>query len=168
MRNFSGIMLFTFLLFAGSLSAQTLKFGHIDSQQLLLVMPERDAAQKAITKVQTDLEAQLATMQKELNDKGKEYAAQQKTLTDAIRTTKEEELQSINQRIQTFQQQASDNLQKEEAKQMQPVVDKAKKAISDVGKELGLIYIFEVNGVLYHSEQSIDLLPLVKTKLGIK
>jgi len=31
-----------------------------------------------------------------------------------------------------------------------------------------LIYVFEAaNGILYHSEQSIDLTPLVKAKLGI-
>ena len=168
MRNFSRVILLSLFLFAGGLSAQTLKFGHIDFQQLLQLMPEREVAQKAMTKVQSDLEAQLATMQKELQDKGKEYIAQQKTLTDAVRVTKEDELQSLQQRIQTFQQQAQENLQKEESKLFQPIIEKAKKAIADVGKDQGLLYIFEVNGVLYHSEQSIELLSLVKTKLGIK
>jgi len=168
MRNFSRVILVSLFLFAGGLSAQTLKFGHIDFQQLLQLMPEREVAQKEMAKVQSDLEAQLATMQKELQDKGKDYLAQQKTLTDAIRVTKEDELQSLQQRIQTFQQTAQENLQKEESKRFQPIIDKAKKAISDVGKEQGLLYIFEVNGVLYHSEQSIDLLAMVKTKLGIK
>jgi outer membrane protein len=168
MRNFSRVILFSFLLFAGSLSAQNLKFGHIDFQQLLQLMPERDAAQKEMAKVQSDYEAQLATMQKELQDKGKEYLAAQKTLTDAVRVTKEDELQSLQQRIQTFSQTAQENLQKEEAKRFQPIIDKARKAITDVGKEQGLLYVFEVNGVLYHSDQSIDIIGPVKTKLGIK
>jgi outer membrane protein len=168
MRNISRVILFSIILFAGGLSAQTMKFGHIDFQQLLQLMPERDVAQKAFAKVQSEMEAQLATMQKELQDKGKEYLAQQKTLTEAVRTTKEDELQSLQQRIQTFQQQAQENLQKEESKQYQPIIEKARKAIADVGKEQGLMYVFEVNQVLYHADQSIDLLPLVKTKLGIK
>ena len=168
MRNFSRVILFSFLLFAGSLSAQTLKFGHIDVQQLLQLMPERDVAQKEMTKVQSDYESQLTIMQKELQDKGKEYLAQQKTLTDAVRITKEDELQSLQQRIQTFSQTAQENLQKEEAKRFQPIIEKARKAISDVGKEQGFVYVFDVNGVLYHSEQSVDLLPMVKSKLGIK
>jgi len=168
MRNFSRVILLSVCLFAGGLSAQTLKFGHIDFQQLLQLMPEREVAQKAMTKVQGEMEAQLATMQKELQEKGKDYLAQQKTLTEAIRTTKEDELQSIQQRIQTFQQQAQENFQKEESKQFQPIIEKARKAIAEVGKEQGLMYVFEVNGVLYHSEQSMELLPLVKTKLGIK
>lgn len=168
MKNISRIALISFLLFAGSLSAQSLKFGHIDFQQLLQAMPERDAAQKAMAKVQADLDAQNTTMQKDYQDKLKEYQAQQKTLTDAIRAAKEDELQSIATRIQNFQQQAQDNLQKEEAKQFQPIIDKARKAIADVGKEQGLLYVFEINGILYHSEQSVDILSLVKAKLGIK
>jgi outer membrane protein len=168
MRNILRVVLFAALLFAGGLSAQTLKFGHIEFQQLFQAMPERDVAQKAVEKVQTDLENQLAAMQKELNEKGKAYVAQQKTLSDAVRATKEDEINSIQQRIQNFSQQAQENMQKEQAKQFQPIIDKARKAVSDVAKEQGLIYVFEVTGLLYHSDQSIDLLPLVKKKLGLK
>jgi outer membrane protein len=85
-----------------------------------------------------------------------------------VRATKEDEINSIQQRIETFRQQAQENLSKEETKQFQPIIDKVKKAITDVAKEQGLIYVFEVNGLLYHSDQSIDLLPLVKKKLGLK
>jgi len=137
-------------------------------KQLLQAMPESDVAQKAYAKVGADMEAELATMQKDLSEKSKAYMAQLKTLTDVIRNVKEQEIQSLNQRIRTFQEQAQDNLQKEEAKLSQPIMEKARKAIAEVGKEQGLLYIFEVNGLLYHSDQSIELLPLVKTKLGIK
>lgn len=168
MRNFSRVILFSLVLFAGGLSAQTLKFGHIDVQQLVSAMPEKEVAQKAYAKVGTDMETLLTQMQKDLSEKSKEYMAQMKTLSDVVRKVKEDEIQSLNQRIQSYQQQAQENLQKEEAKLFQPIMEKARKAISDVGKEHGLLYVFEVNGILYHSDQSIDLLPLVKTKLGIK
>jgi outer membrane protein len=168
MRNISRVILFCLILFAGGLSAQTPKFGHIEFQALLQLMPEKEVAQKAMTKVQSDLEAQMATMQKEYADKMKEYMAQQKTLSDAIKATKEDELNSINQRIQSYQPQAQEQLQKEQEKLFQPIIEKARKAIADVGKEQGLTYVFDVNQFLYHSEQSIDLLSLVKTKLGIK
>lgn len=168
MKKLFRVVLFCLALFAGTLSAQTLKFGHIELQQLIQAMPEREVAQKAYAKVGADLEAQLASMQKDLTEKSKEYVAQLKTLSEAIRTAKEAEIQSLNQRIQNFQQQAQENLQKEEAKLFQPVMGKARKAISDVAKEQGLLYVFEVNGLLYHSEKSIDLLPFAKTKLGVK
>jgi len=170
MRNFLKVIVFCTVLFSGGLSAQTLKFGHIDFQQLLQLMPEREAAKTALEKIQTDLESKLGAMQKEYSDKGKEYVAlaQSKDTNDALLKAKQDEVQSIQERIQTFQQTAQESLQKEEAKQFQPVIEKARKAINDVAKEQGLIYVFEVNGVLYHSEQSVDLLSMVKTKLAIK
>jgi outer membrane protein len=156
------------MLFSGAVSAQSAKFGHIDLQQLISLMPEKDAAEKNLQKVETDLQNQSNTMQKEYTDKLKAYQDQQKTFTDAIKQTKEEELQSIAQRIQNFQQQAQQNMQNEQTKLFQPIFEKARKTISDVGKEQGLVYIFDVNSTLYHSDQSVDILPLVKAKLGIK
>ncbi len=172
MRHFLSVITFSLLLFIGaSASAQTLKFGHIDFQGLITTMPERDVAQKAMAKMQSDLEAQLGVMQKEYQTKGQEYVAlvKQANLTDAIRQAKETDIQSLQERITTFQQQAQDNLQKEESKQFQPIVEKARKAISDVAKEQGMTYVFEVNSVLYfNTAQSTDMMPLVKTKLGLK
>ncbi|HWR99699.1 MAG TPA: OmpH family outer membrane protein [Prolixibacteraceae bacterium] len=172
MRHFLSVITFSLLLFVGtSASAQTMKFGHIDFQGLIQSMPEREVAQKAMAKMQTDLESQLSVMQKEYQTKGQEYVAlvKQPNVTDAIRQAKEADIQSLQERITTFQQQAQENLQKEESKQYQPVVEKARKAIGDVAKEQGMLYVFEVNSVLYYNAaQSTDLMPLVKTKLGLK
>lgn len=172
MRHFFSVITLSLLLFVGaSASAQTLKFGHIDFQGLIQTMPERDAAQKAMAKMQADLESQLGVMQKEYQTKGQEYVAlvKQSTVTDAIRQAKEADIQSLQERITTFQQQAQENLQKEETKQFQPVVEKAKKAIAEVAKEQGMTFVFEVNSVLYYNAvQSTDMMPLVKTKLGLK
>ena len=172
MRHLLSVITFSLLLFVGATtSAQTLKFGHIDFQGLISTMPERDVAQKAMAKMQADLESQLSVMQKEYQTKGQEYVAlvKQANMTDAIRQAKEADIQSLQERITTFQQQAQENLQKEETKQFQPVVEKARKAIGEVAKEQGMLYVFEVNNVLYFNPtQSTDMMPLVKTKLGLK
>jgi len=170
MRHFLSVITFSLLLFVGaSASAQTLKFGHIDFQGLIQSMPEFDMAQKGLAKMQSDLESQLGIMQKEYQTKGQEYVTlvKQANVTDAIRQAKEADIQSLQERISTFQQQAQDNLQKENSKQMQPVVEKARKALAEVAKEKGLVYVFDVNSILYFdASQSIELLSAVKTKLG--
>ena len=54
---------------------------------------------------------------------------------------------------------------------MQPVLQKAEKAIKDVAKENGFTYIFDLarGPIIYFDEtMSIDILPLVKAKLGIE
>ncbi|MCD6355563.1 MAG: OmpH family outer membrane protein, partial [Prolixibacteraceae bacterium] len=59
---------------------------------------------------------------------------------------------------------------KKQSELLQPVFDKAEKAIAEVAKEKGLIYVFDIGPkvVLYKSNQSIDIMPMVKAKLGIK
>jgi len=170
MRNFFKVIVICAFLFAGNLSAQTLKFGHIDFQALLQSMPETKVGNAAIEKFVADLESKLAAMNKEYQDKGKEYVAlsQTKDANEVLVKAKMDEVSSIQERMQTFQQTAQEAIDKEKAKQLQPVYEKARKGITDVAKEQGLLYVFEVNGVLYHSEQSVDLLALVKTKLAIK
>jgi len=53
---------------------------------------------------------------------------------------------------------------------LQPVFTKAEAAIAEVAKEKDLIYVFDVGQkiVLYKSNESLDLFPLVKAKLGIQ
>jgi len=53
---------------------------------------------------------------------------------------------------------------------MQPIADKIKKAITDLGKENGFIYIFDLasNTIQYHSSDSQDVTAMLKAKLNIK
>lgn len=173
MKRLIRVIIFCSLFFSGCLTAQTLKFGHIDFQQLITAMPEREVAIKSFEKIRADLEAKLQAMVKEYGEKENEYVALTKTKDpiEALVKAKQDEIQSLKDRIQSFQQTAQENLQKEETKLMQPIIERAHKAIDETAKELGLIYVFEENApnlvILYHSDQSIDLAPLVKIKLGI-
>jgi outer membrane protein len=170
MKHLLSLVIFFLLNFSGCLNAQSLKFGHIDFQQLVSAMPERGAAINSYEKMQTDLEVKLQAMGKEYGEKEKEYVSltQTKEPIEALVKAKVDEIQSLKDRIQSFQQTAQENLQKEETKLMQPIIEKARKAINETAKELGLIYVFEENAnLLYHSDQSIDLTPMVKSKLGI-
>ena len=157
-------------VFSVTLFAQSgLKLGHINSQELLQAMPESDSAQAKLEKVSKELQAQLETMQVELNNKYQDYIAKRDTYSELIKQTKETELNEMNQRIQSFQQTAEQDMQKQRADIFKPVLDKANKAIADVSKENNFTYIFDISAgvVIYHAENSIDILPLVKTKLGL-
>ncbi len=168
MKKIVSLLLICLILSISELSAQALKFGHIDFQQVLQTMPERMDAEKALTKLAADLQTEMTKIQKELTDKSKEFIAQQNTLTGAVRVAKEDEINSLNQRVQNFPQKAQENISSEEARRMQPIVEKLNKAIADVAKEKGLLYVFDIKSVLYHSDQSIDISAPVKVKLGIK
>ena len=170
MRNlikFVAVVLFVGI--TGTMSAQSLKFGHIDLQALIQVMPERAAAETQFNKFQTELEDIFGEMQKDLQTKMAEFEALGDSASEIKKNAKVAEIQDMQQRIQNYQQSAQQQLQQKQTELLKPVFDKAEKAIEEVAKEKGLIYVFDVGSkvVLYKSNESVDVLPFVKTKLGI-
>lgn len=153
-----------------AVKAQSLKFGHINSQELLQAMPERDSAEAKLRRLTKTIEDQLEELQVEFNKKYQEYLQKRETYSASIREMKERELTEMQQRAQEFQQVASQDLQRQQSELMKPVIDKADAAIKKVGSDNGFIYIFDVsNGtLLYQSDKSVDVLPLVKKELGLK
>ena len=97
-----------------------------------------------------------------------EWTAAQKTFEEEQKKVNTE-LNGLQQRIQRFQETAMAQLEKTQNDLMQPVMEKALNAIKEVGKENGFTYIFDMNaGILYAAENSQDVLPLVKKKLGLQ
>jgi len=171
MKSLFRIFIFGILLLSvGSVNAQTPKFGHIDLQALIGLMPERAVAEKQYVAFQKELEDALATMQKELQTKFADYTAKKDSLSETVRRMKEEDLNAMNERIQNYQSTASQQLQTKQGELLKPVFDKADKAVKEVGAEKGLIYVFDMSArsILYTSKESLDIIPFVKTKLGIK
>lgn len=174
MRNLMKLMavlLFTVTSIAAT-NAQTLKFGHIDLQALVQVMPERTTAETAFNAFQTELEEILGEMQKDYQTKLAEFEGLGTDASEIKKNAKIAEIQDVQQRIQNYQQTASMQVQQKQSELLQPVFDKAEKAIEEVAKENGLLYVFDSGAgnrtILYKSNASIDVLPLAKAKLGIQ
>ena len=156
--------------FGGNAMAQkNIKLGHINSNDLMQIMPGRDSAQTILQQEVTGLEEQLKSMQSEMEKRYNDYMEKQSGWTELIRNTKQRELQDMGTRIQEFQDNAQKQLQQREQELLKPIIDRAKKAISDVAAEGGYTYILDSGtaAVLY-SQDSDDIMPLVKKKLGLK
>ena len=151
--------------------SQSFKFGHINSDELIQALPEFDSATKKLEKFRQELVNQIELMTVELNNKNDAYTKESKNLTDIVKQTKEQELIDLNRRIQDFQQKASEDLQNKQVELFQPIYQKVDKAIKDVGKENGFLYVFDIakGSLLYFDEtKSTNIMPLAKTKLGLK
>ena len=171
MKNLLKLLVITLFLFSGTvINAQNFKFGHINSQELLGLMPERDSAQAKIQLYAKDLEGELEIMNVEYNNKLNDYIEKQDVFTPLVKKTKEQELSEFQKGIQDFQANAQQELQQQEAQLIQPIIQKAEKAIKDVAKENGFTYIFDISrgSVIFFSEQSVDVLPLILKKLGLE
>lgn len=160
------------MLSAGFANAQTPKFGHVDLQALIGLMPERAAAEKQYLAFQKELEDALALMQKELQTKYADYTAKKDSMSATVSNMKLEDLNAMNERIQNYQATATQQLQAKQGELLKPVFEKADKAVKEVGAEKGLLYVFDMSPgarlILYNSKESLDILPFVKSKLGLK
>ncbi|MDA9227660.1 OmpH family outer membrane protein [Flavobacteriales bacterium] len=156
----------TFLISISSFSQN--KFGYIDSQELLLLMPERKTAEEEVQTFAKSLESQLQAMTAEYQQSVQEYQANEATYTDLVKQDKVTEITGLEQRIQSFQQNAQQALQSKEQELLEPILQKARQAIEDVASEGDYTYIFDksVGSILYVKE-SENILDKVKIKLKL-
>jgi outer membrane protein len=171
MKRFIGIIMLSIILIIAeqNLGAQNFKFGYINRDELLKAMPGYDSANVKLENLRKELVSQLALMQDDFTNKTTAFNNGSKSLSDVVLKTKEAELKDLNNRIQLFQIKANQQLNDKNAELIQPILTKADKAIKDVAKEQGFTFVFDV-GVLYYFDEkkSINMLPLIKTKLGLK
>lgn len=146
------------------------KFGNINMGQVFESMPERATIQKEMEDMQSKYEAELQKMGEEYQKKVSDFVAQQDSLEKNIAEARAQEIEQLQQRIQQFREMAAKNLQEEQQKRVAPIIEKINKAIQSVGEKQGFTYIFDTSAgnILYFSpSQCVDVLPLVKTELGI-
>ena len=162
------ILLLSLTLLISISSFSQNKFGHIDSQELLLLMPERKTAEEEVQTFAKSLESQLQAMTAEYQQSVQEYQANEATYTDLVKQDKVTEITGLEQRIQSFQQNAQQALQSKEQELLEPILQKARQAIEDVASEGGYTYIFDksVGSILYVKE-SENILDKVKKKLKL-
>lgn len=157
------------LLLAGSLFAQSPKFGYINSSELLSLMPEVRIADSTLQQYAKSYQDQLETMGKEYQKKVQEYQAQERTMSDAVKEVKAKEIQQLGERIQSTEQSAQEKISKRREEIYSPIIEKAEMAIKEVGKTNNYDYIFDTSaGALLYYKDADNVISLVKNKLGIK
>ncbi len=170
MKRTLGLLLIAVMVSVSSTFAQNYKFGHINSSELLSVMPDRDSAMLELQNYSQMLQQEIEALQMEYQNKVAAYQEKEQTYSDLVRESKLKEIQEMQGRMQEFQMTAQQDYQQKEAELFQPVMDKAQEAIEKVSKANGFTYVFDLSagGLVYFSDESIDILPLVKTELGIE
>lgn len=151
-------------------SAQTKgKLGHINSQELVNLMPEAKAAQDSLQKFAGAIQGEYERMAAELKKLAEDFEANKLGMSEIIRQQRINELNDKQGRLTEFERLGNQEVSKKEQELFKPISDKALKAIEDVAKEKGYQYIFDkARGGLLYAGATDDVLPLVKAKLGLK
>jgi outer membrane protein len=144
------------------------KLGHVNSNEILSIMPEKIQAEKDFQMYTSQLEEQLQKMSKELQAKYADYQANQTNMSEPIKKAKENEIRDMESRIQEFRAGAEEDLAKKENELLEPIITKVKTAIEEVAKEGSYTYIFDSSaGILLYAKDSEDIMSQVKKKLGL-
>lgn len=149
--------------------AQSMKFGHVNTQEIITAMPEYTQAKTKIDALQKQYENDLKIMQDELTKKSQDYEAARDSLPETIRQRRENELQEMYQKIQQAYQDNQQDLATQSQTEMQAITSKIVEAIKQVGEEGSYIYIMDLTGGIPYisTTLSTDLTSQVKAKLGL-
>jgi len=154
------------MLSATSLFAQ--KFGRINSQEILLAMPETKEMDTNMQAYGKDLQDNLETITVEFNQKYLDFQKNYETFSEAVRQVKQQELQDLQNRREQFEQMAQQEYQKKQQELLTPIIEKAKAAIDKVAKANGYLAVFETGSLASYDEAALtDLAPQVRQELGI-
>ncbi len=163
------------LFFTGSAVNAQQKFAHLNSAQLLEVMPDVKQADAKFQTFQKQKQSEIELMQTEYQKKLAVAQEKEKTLSEANKATVGKELETMGKELQELGKRINDSGEKAKqemaAKQdelYQPIFKKAGDAVNAVAKEKGYAYVFDVSqpGVVFF-DGGDDILALVKAKLGI-
>jgi outer membrane protein len=166
------LVLVTFLSIGlGSLQAQA-KYGHLNMGNLIAIMPEALAANDSLEVIQAQMvaegEAAAAQLEKDYVAYIKEARAG--NLTPVKQEEQEQQLNQRQQELQQLEQIIVQVIQQQRNKLLAPILEKAQNAIDEVAKENGFQLVFDTSifGAVMYAEETVDLMPLVKAKLGLE
>ena len=163
------IALILMLILPMSVFAQ--KFGHIRSQEILIVMPEYTKAQTDIETMRKQYEEEMKRVEQEFQKKFTAFQQEQANLPKNILERRQKELQELNEKGMQMQQDAQQELERAWMSMLEPIAKKIDEAIKAVGQEGGYVYIFDLNTTnipFVNETLSTDVTDAVKAKLGIK
>jgi len=148
-------------------SAFAQKYGHVNSSEIMQVMPGIDSIQIKLVNFHKELQLLYENMMNEFETKREKFDREAGTMSASVRKLREDELIGIQNRIQEFSMNAQEDVDTEKLRLIAPFQEKIQNAINEVAKEHKYIYIFDTQVLLYY-DGGDDVTPLVRKKLGIK
>lgn len=171
------------LAFAGSVSAQSIKVGFVDSEVILKQLPE---SQKVLTELEGLKKLYIDTIQakeKELKANAESfktrYEAAQK-LVESGQIKSEAELKTLNEEMQglqkglqeqddaltVYRQKVQEELVQKQNELFKPIKEKITKAIENVAKDMKINFVFDkADGTLIYGDKEYDITFKVLDKL---
>ena len=147
------------------------RIGIVNSQQLFDLMPEKAAAEAQLKNLSDRYHAEYELLQQEFDKKYADYqtVAADASMPETIKERRVHELQESDKKMREFERRAADDIAAAREMLTKPITDKIQAAIRQAGQQGALDVVFDtaVTPVAYTGPATIDLMPMVKTLLGL-
>lgn len=162
------IILIFVIAFTANLFAQ--KFGHVNSGEIVQLMPEMNTVKVKMDSIQKKLGEDFQVETAEYEKLMKEY---EKMVADGASENmlklKQDEIITKQEFLQKYQATLEEEVYTQQDKLTKPLLEKLQTAIKEVSTEKGLTYVFDIaSGALLYYNPADDINADVKKKLGIK
>jgi outer membrane protein len=168
MSIFKKVALVVLAVMLGNAAFAQVKLGHINSSELVGMMPQTKLADDSLKKYTEELNVQLQAMLGELQTKYGDFQSKQASWSESIREYRAKEIQDLQTNIDNFQQRAQQDIAKRKDDLYGPIFEKAENAIKEVAKEGKYSYVFDSSaGTLLYQQDSDNIMEAVKKKLNL-
>ena len=171
MKPFKTLLLIIFMSVTTLLSAQEGKFGYIDFNGTLKLMPEYMEAQIILLKTQSDYREEIERSKREFERQYIEFMLEQDYLSPSIVAKRQKELQLLMDNNAEFRDKVQSELEAKREELLIPLKKKLMKAVSDVCTEQDLDYVIDTGKGTYlfiNPDKGVDISEVIYKRLGIE
>ena len=153
------------------LTAQEGKFGYIDFNSTLKLMPEYMEAELILQKTQSDYREEIERSKREFERNYIEFMLEQDQLSASIVAKRQKELQLLMDSNAQFRDKVQSELESKRNELLLPLKKKLMQAVSEVCTDQNLDYVIDTGKGTYlyiNPNKGVDISGPVYTKLGIE
>ncbi|MBK6930446.1 MAG: OmpH family outer membrane protein [Saprospirales bacterium] len=158
------------LILTLSVSGFAQKFGYLNSVALLTELPEVKQADSDLQAYQTQLTKRGQEMVKDLQDEVTELERkkEQGIISPKDYAAQAEVLKGKENAIGTYEQDMYKKLSEKREELYKPILERVNTAMQAIARENGYLLVFDTSTqVLLYADETLDITPLVKARLGI-
>jgi outer membrane protein len=170
MKRLNVIFLLLLLLAAPATLAAQDKFGYVNTQELIVILPEYKIAEDSLKAYAGLLQADYMQLQEEYNTLFSKFERliDDKTLSLEDRQKDYIDIQNLDKRMQQLEQGSEQLLTNKQEELLKPVTAVLNEAIKSVAKDNGYTYVIDSSafGIFTVVPEADDITPLVLQRLG--
>ncbi len=153
-------------------SAQSVKFGRVNTAEVIELMPESDTVRTKIEARGAELSEQIKYMQQELQKKVAALEKDMPNLSGLIREQRTQDVYDLQAKLETFAREADQDLAQYQQQILAPIFKKVRDAIDKVAKLNGITFVIDESGqvpfVYIDEAKVINITDKVKAQLKLK